>query len=188
MAEPRRLLVVLGDQLDANAPLMHNADPARDAIWMCECAFEADKVWSHKARITLFFAAMRHFAEALRARGWTVHYRHIGEHAHNRLGEALAEDLRALKPATVAMTEAGEWDVAKEIRATVNAAGLSLETLEDEHFLCSRAAFAASRSPMSPCTPAKSVCCVEAPVSVQHKRYIRKNRRLETDDETTRKK
>jgi deoxyribodipyrimidine photolyase-related protein len=142
MAEPRRLLVVLGDQLDANAPLLHNADPARDAIWMCECAFEADKVWSHKARITLFFAAMRHFAEALRARGWTVHYRHIGEHAHNRLGEALAEDLRALKPATVAMTEAGEWDVASEVAATVDAAGLSLETREDEHFLCSRASFA----------------------------------------------
>ena len=142
MAEPERLLVVLGDQLDANAPLLRESNPARDAVWMCECAFEADKVWSHKARIALFLAAMRHFAEALRSRGWTVHYRRIGTHAHSHLGEALAEDLRTLKPTAVAMTEAGEWDVAKEIRATVNAAGLSLETLEDEHFLCSRAAFA----------------------------------------------
>lgn len=141
MADLRQLIIVLGDQLDPEAPVLRAADPGRDAIWMCECAFEADKVWSHKARIALFLAAMRHFAEALRARGWTVHYRRIGEHAHGRLGEALAEDLARLKPASVAMTEAGEWDVAAEMAATVEAAGLPLATRDDQHFLCSRAAF-----------------------------------------------
>lgn len=142
MAEPRRLLLVLGDQLDTKAPFLAEADPKHDAVWMGECAFEADKVWSHKARITLFFAAMRHFAEALREAGWTVHYRRIGSHEHSRLGEALAEDLRTLKPGAVAMTEAGEWDVAEEIAGTVRGAGLPLATLEDRHFLCSRTAFA----------------------------------------------
>ncbi|HER35236.1 MAG TPA: cryptochrome/photolyase family protein, partial [Halothiobacillaceae bacterium] len=73
----RSLLVVLGDQLDADSALFDGADPARDVLWMAEVAGEATHVWSHQSRITLFLAAMRHFAAERRAEGWRVDYREL---------------------------------------------------------------------------------------------------------------
>jgi hypothetical protein len=64
----RRLLVVLGDQLNADSTLLTDLDPERDLVWMCEAAAEATHVPSHKARTVLFLSAMRHFRDAL-ARG-----------------------------------------------------------------------------------------------------------------------
>jgi deoxyribodipyrimidine photolyase-related protein len=71
---PRHLVVVLGDQLDRNSTVLDGFDPARDRIWMAEVAEESTHVPSHQARIVLFLAAMRHFADELRARGWPVDY------------------------------------------------------------------------------------------------------------------
>ena len=56
---------VLGDQLDLDAAAFDGFDPALDAVWMAEVAGEATHVWSHRARIALFLAAMRHFRDAL---------------------------------------------------------------------------------------------------------------------------
>lgn len=43
-APERRLQVVLGDQFDADAALLADADPARDAVWMRDAASEATRV------------------------------------------------------------------------------------------------------------------------------------------------
>ncbi|MCL4760295.1 MAG: cryptochrome/photolyase family protein, partial [Burkholderiales bacterium] len=68
MRPPRggTLAIVLGDQLDGRNPALAGLDPARDAILFVEAPEEAGHVWSHKARIAMFFAGMRHFADALR--------------------------------------------------------------------------------------------------------------------------
>jgi deoxyribodipyrimidine photolyase-related protein len=65
VAELRHLVLVLGDQLDLDA--------AQDAVWMAEVIEEATHVWSSKPRTVLFLAAMRHFAQALRAGGRPLH-------------------------------------------------------------------------------------------------------------------
>ena len=104
----RDLIVILGDQLDASAAVLEHADPDLDAIWMCECRHESTKVWSHKARTAMFLAAMRHFAETLRERGFTVHYRALDHHAHTTLDAALAAELKALSPKRVRLTATGE--------------------------------------------------------------------------------
>jgi deoxyribodipyrimidine photolyase-related protein len=70
----RSLVVVLGDQLDLDGPAFTDFDAATDRVWMCEAPAESGYVWSHKARIAVFLSAMRHFRDALRARGWTVEY------------------------------------------------------------------------------------------------------------------
>ena len=70
----RNLILVLGDQLSLNSPALSDFDPAQDAVLMIEAASEATVVWSHQARIVMFLSAMRHFAEALRARGWPLEY------------------------------------------------------------------------------------------------------------------
>ncbi|MEY2919430.1 MAG: hypothetical protein RL261_735, partial [Pseudomonadota bacterium] len=65
--ELRNLVLVLGDQLDADAAAFDDFDVAHDAVWMAEVAEESTHVWSGKPRTVMFLAGMRHFAQALRA-------------------------------------------------------------------------------------------------------------------------
>ncbi len=153
----RSLILILGDQLDAESPAFDGFDTKQDAVWMAEVAHESTKVWSTKPRIALFLAAMRHYRDALREQRWRVVYREltatneVWRGADGRakpakgdtFAEALRESLALLKPQRVVMVDPGEWSVREEIRAAVEAAGLPLETREDTHFLCSHDQFAA---------------------------------------------
>jgi deoxyribodipyrimidine photolyase-related protein len=137
----RRLVLVLGDQLNPASPLIQALDPARDCVFMAEVREEATHVWSHKARIVLFLSAMRHFRDRLAARGIPVHYRALDGHAHPSLAAALADELRARRPQAVAMLQAGDFRVQAAIAAVVREAGLPLEVVEDPHFLVDGATF-----------------------------------------------
>jgi deoxyribodipyrimidine photolyase-related protein len=132
----RNLVVVLGDQLDATSAAFDDFDPRLDAVWMAEVTGEATHVWSHKVRIAMFLAAMRHFREELRGRGITVHYREL---VAGSLAAELAKSVGELRPAKVLMVEPGEWRVREELRAAVP--GLVIRP--DWHFLCSPEEFAA---------------------------------------------
>jgi deoxyribodipyrimidine photolyase-related protein len=142
----RHLIVVLGDQLDAESAAFDGFDPALDAIWMAEVAGESEHVWSHGARIALFLSAMRHFRDALRARGWTVHYRALtvtpAADESPTLDAALAEDLARLAPQRAIVVEPGEWRVARALEAAATRAAVRLDTWPDRHFLASPADFA----------------------------------------------
>jgi deoxyribodipyrimidine photolyase-related protein len=140
----RRLVVVLGDQLDADSAAFDDFDPACDAVWMAEVPAESTHVWSHKARIALFLGAMRHFRERLRSRGWTVHYRELGDaNEAPSLGVALGDDLRRLRPERAIVVEPGEWRVARELEAAAQSTGTRLDVWPDRHFLSAPADFAA---------------------------------------------
>ncbi|WP_290887781.1 cryptochrome/photolyase family protein [Arenimonas sp.] len=132
----RNLVLVLGDQLDADSAVFDDFDPARDAVWMAEVAHEATQVWSTKPRIAIFLAAMRQFREALRARGYTVHYLALDEHAHPDLESALAADLAALKPAKLLAVRPGEWRLAQSLPKVCEAAGVRWIERPDRHFYC----------------------------------------------------
>ena len=133
----RDLIVVLGDQLDPGHALIADMDPARDSVWMAEVADEATHVWSHKARIVLFLAAMRHFRDALDV---PIRYHALGE--FESLGEALAADLATLKPARVRVLKPGDWRVEQRLRVACDEAGIDLDIRDDPHFLCSLDDFA----------------------------------------------
>jgi deoxyribodipyrimidine photolyase-related protein len=138
----RRLLIVLGDQLSRDNPVLRDCDPAQDLVWMCEAAGEATHVPSHKARTVLFLSAMRHFRDRLLAEGLSVRYLALEQHRHPTLAAALAADLAELAPVRVCMTQPGEYRVLAALRSVCGAAGTTLELLDDPHFLCSPAAFA----------------------------------------------
>jgi len=140
-ASLRRLVLVLGDQLDPRSAALDGFDPSSDALWMAEVDEESRHVPSHKARTALFLAAMRHYRDAQRDAGRTVHYREIGRHGASGLGEALADDLRRLRPRELRLTQPGDWRVAETLRAAAAQAGIPLEIVEDRHFLCSQADF-----------------------------------------------
>jgi deoxyribodipyrimidine photolyase-related protein len=144
MTRLRTLVVVLGDQLDLNAAAFDGFDSAQDAAWMAEVDEEATHVWSSKQRVALFLAAMRHFAQALRAAGRPLHYRRLDD-PNNRgsLAAELQATLETLAPQRVVMTAPGDWRVWQSLKAVVEGAGLALEVCEDRHFFCTVRDFAA---------------------------------------------
>ncbi|UAY75093.1 MULTISPECIES: cryptochrome/photolyase family protein [Pseudoxanthomonas] len=138
----RHLVVVLGDQLDPDSAALHDFDPDRDAVWMAEVAHEASHVWSTQPRIALFLAAMRHFRDALRARGWRVEYRALDTHDFATLEDALAHDLAALRPDKVIAVRPGEWRLAQSLPQVAATAGVDWRERPDLHFFCDPADFA----------------------------------------------
>jgi len=68
----RNLVLVLGDQLNADASALSDFDPHQDAVWMAEVDEESTHVVSSKQRTTVFLSAMRHFPTTLRIKGWQV--------------------------------------------------------------------------------------------------------------------
>jgi deoxyribodipyrimidine photolyase-related protein len=141
-AAVRHLVVVLGDQLDLDSAALADIDPARDAVWMAEVAHEADVVWSGKPRIALFLAAMRHFRDALRARGLRVEYRALDTHPHETLEAALSADLARLRPERVIAVPPGEWRLAQSLPQACRDAGIPWSERPDLHFYATPAEFA----------------------------------------------
>jgi deoxyribodipyrimidine photolyase-related protein len=133
----RNLIVVLGDQLDADSSVFDGFDPAQDRVFMAEVRHEATQVWSTKARIAMFLAAMRHFAEHLKSRGFVVDYQTLGTHQHPTLEAALGDCLARLKPERVLSVRAGEWRLAQSLPQLIMAAGAYYEERPDRHFYLS---------------------------------------------------
>lgn len=140
---PRHLVVVLGDQLDLEGSAFDGFDPARDAVWMAEVEQESTHVWSSRPRIALFLAAMRHFAAAVRERGWTVHYRALDD-PDNRgsLDAELGEAIATLRPQRLVVCAPGDWRVLRLLRQVAAASVIELELRADRHFFCTVADFA----------------------------------------------
>lgn len=132
----RHLILVLGDQLNADSSAFDGFDPNLDAVWMAEVHEESTVVWSHKARITLFLSAMRHFREELLARSIPVHYRYL-EATDNRRGlhQELILTAGLLRPKRLILTQPGEWRVLESLREAAHTLNIPLEIREDRHFL-----------------------------------------------------
>jgi deoxyribodipyrimidine photolyase-related protein len=144
VTELRHLVLVLGDQLDLDASAFDGFDAACDAVWMAEAAEESTHVWSSKPRTVMFLAAMRHFAQALRAAGRPLHYTRLDDPANlGSLPAQLTADLERLRPTALVMTAPGDWRVLQSIKQAAQLHGLPLEIREDRHFYCSVREFAA---------------------------------------------
>lgn len=143
MRKVRNLVVVYGDQLDPKAAAFDDFDVAQDVVWMAEADHEAKQVWSHKQRIALFLAAMRHFRDLLRERGYRVEYTTLDTKTPaSTLPDCLRADIDSLRPVRVIVTRPGEWRVLKDLETACQAAGVSLELREDRHFYTTPQAFA----------------------------------------------
>lgn len=130
------LALVLGDQLDERNPALAQLDPARDTVLLVEAPDESTHVRSHKARIALFLAAMRHFAQRLRHAGHSVAYLRIGSHPHRSLEAAWRAEMAFRKPARVVCCEPGDWRVLAMLQRCCAEAGTPLEVPIDPHFVC----------------------------------------------------
>ena len=147
----RHLVLILGDQLDADSSAFEGFDPETDVVLMVEAFEESTHVWSHKIRTTLFLSAMRHFAAELRLRGWTVDYRALDTHGDTTLGNGLLAALTQHQPQRVIGVEPGDLrvkagldyaikSIASQVSNTpapaLKSSFSSVEWREDKHFLC----------------------------------------------------
>lgn len=140
----RKIIIVLGDQLDLQAAAFDDFDPTRDLVWMAEVDQESTHVWSTKPRIAMFLAAMRHFEQALRQAGRRVSYTQVDD-ADNTgtLAGELTRALHAFSPEALVMTAPGDWRVFAAIKETARQKNVALDIFPDRHFFSTVREFAA---------------------------------------------
>ena len=133
---------MLGDQLSPSLASLRAGDPSQDIVLIAEVQEEATYVRHHKKKIAFLFAAMRHFADELRARGWRIVYRTLNETGTS--GSLLSEVSRLAhetRPERIVLTEPGEWRLRDEMQTWSKVLGLPVSILQDDRFICSADAF-----------------------------------------------
>ncbi len=130
------LIPILGDQLSFDLSSLLDADPADAVLLMMEVADETTYVRHHKRKIAYILSAMRHHAEALRARGWQVDYVALDdpENSGSFTGE-LARAVTRHSPDRIVVTQAGEWRVQAMLDAWETRFGLPVDQRHDARFI-----------------------------------------------------
>ncbi len=132
----RNLVLVLGDQLDADGAAFDGFESDCDAVLMSEVHEEASYVPQHRQRLVLFFSAMRHLREELEARGVTVLYGALDAKRNTgSLAGELERRVRASRPERLIVSEPGDFRVLRELRAVAKRLEVALEVRTDGHFI-----------------------------------------------------
>ncbi len=129
--------LILGDQLSESISSLKGYDPSVDVVLMCEVFNEATYVKHHKKKIAFLFSAMRHFAEALKIKGYKVKYTKLSD--PDNAGSLTGEVRRILQKHTfdsIIITHPGEYRVLKAIRSLGDELSIPVELKEDDRFLC----------------------------------------------------
>ena len=134
-----RLVLILGDQLTHDLPMLAEADPARDVIVMAEVRTEGTYVRHHPQKIALILAAMRKHAVALEARGFRVAYTRLDDtdNTHS-IGGELIRRAAEFGLTEVWLMEPGEW----RLDAALRDVPLDVRVWPDVRFIASKGAFA----------------------------------------------
>ena len=135
------LRLILGDQLNPDHSWYRQVDEDVVHVLM-EVKQETSYVLHHAQKVLAIFAAMRDFAEHLRAQGHRVRYVAI-DHPSNR--QAITANLDALiahhRADRVAYQAPDEWRLDDELACWAQAKraqGLTVEMADTEHFLTAR--------------------------------------------------
>jgi deoxyribodipyrimidine photolyase-related protein len=136
------IVPVLGDQLSEGLASLRAVSRSEAVVLMAEVMEEARYVPHHKQKLVLVFSAMRHFAAALQADGWTVDYRRLDDPGN--LGGLTAELCAAVVrhgAERVLAVRAAEHRVIGLEQGWAGAAGVPVELLEDDRYLVTEAEF-----------------------------------------------
>ena len=134
----KRLILILGDQLDLQGAALKDFDFKTDQVVMIESIHEAQYVWSHKAKIALFLSAMRHFAKSLKELNYPLVY---VQNSPLSIVATLKEQIVQEQITHLICIEPGEWRLKQEIEELAIELSILLEMREDDHFYCSHQEF-----------------------------------------------
>lgn len=130
----KRIILILGDQLDEAHPALSDYNQKTDIVLMIESSAEANYVWSHKARIAIFLSAMRHYAQKLSQNGYIVKYIKDSELS---LVDAVRDQIVLNKATHLIFATPGEWRLKVQLESLAEDSDIELIVLEDTHFYCS---------------------------------------------------
>ena len=136
------LCVIFGDQLSLDIATLSGADPATTVVCMAEVWDEATYVKHHKKKLAFLFSAMRHFADSVRAAGYTVVYTQLDD--PDNTGSFRGEVHRALAHTgcdRIVLTHPGDYRVLVEVQSWATVFGVPVDIRDDTRFLCSLDAF-----------------------------------------------
>lgn len=136
----KKLILVLGDQLDFNSVALRNFDPSTDEVMMIESRHESTYVWSHKAKIALFLSAMRHFAQTLASQNIPVTY--IKDSDAN-IVDVLKQHILDNQVTHLECVEPGEYRLKISLEHLARDLDIELIMHHDDHFYCSVTEFKA---------------------------------------------
>ena len=142
----RTVFLVLGDQLSRDSAWLAEVDRETDAVLMIEAAGEATQVPSHRQRVALFLASMRHAAIDLATAGLPVAYRALDDdRTSDDLGQELVSTLKRLGTTRLRVRRPGEWRMLRMVETACAAAGVEMQLDEDPAFLTTPDDFARFR-------------------------------------------
>lgn len=142
-SKTRRLILVLGDQLDRNSPALRGADPEIDVVALAEVRAEVNRFPNHRNRVAVFLSAMRHFRRDVEAAGFEVEYQLLSDaNGASTLPKFLERVVKSHQPEELVMCRPGRHDLVGQLRATAKECGVSMKILEDSAFLASDDLFA----------------------------------------------
>ena len=137
------LRLILGDQLNHQLASLRDIDIEKDIVLMAEVGAEVTYVKHHKRKIAFLFAAMRHFAEALRADGVFVVYRRLDDPDNGgSLETEVKRAISAHKISKLVVTMPGEYRLLEIMKRWQSSLGITVELREDDRFLCTSDRFA----------------------------------------------
>ena len=136
------LIPIFSDHLSHDLSVLEASEPSEAVIQMMEVRAEADVVPHHRMKLAFIFSTMRHFAEELRARGWTVDY--VALDAPENTGSFSTEMARAVerhRPKRIWLTEPSEYRMRETAKGWETEFGVPVTLLRDDRFICSHEEF-----------------------------------------------
>ncbi len=128
---------VLGDQLCADHGALADLSPSECVVFMVESLQRARTLPYHKQKLALIWSAMRHFAEELRAAGYTVDYHAAQPDART----ALKVHLEAYQPQRLRLMETAEHGRSQRLADMGRALDVDVEITPNTMFLSDRDEF-----------------------------------------------
>lgn len=128
---------ILEDQLTPRISALAGVPKTDCVILMIESFAWARRLPYHKQKITLVWAAMRHFADELRRLGYTVDY----YPAQPDYQPALKTHIHTHEPRHIRLMESADWGVTRKLGELVQAHERRAEVTPNNMFLSDRAEF-----------------------------------------------
>jgi deoxyribodipyrimidine photolyase-related protein len=138
-----RWIFISPDQLNSDVGLLAASDPVETGVVLIESRWWARRRKHHKQKIALVFANLRHFADELGARGFTVRYE-SSDHNFAESLQRIAHDLGT----RLVMMEPASRELRTEIEPLIDR-GI-VEFVPNEFWLTSEEDFEASQSASGP--------------------------------------
>ena len=130
---------ILGDQLRTDHGALANLAPSECVVFMVESLQRARALPYHKQKLALVWSAMRHFAEELRAAGYTVDYHAAQPDART----ALEAHLAAYQSQRLRLMETAEHGRSWRLADLARALGVEVEITPNTMFLSDQDEFEA---------------------------------------------